>query len=348
LIKPFGKTGLNLFSIGFGGIPIQRLERQEAIDLVQTAYKEGIQFYDTARAYTTSESIIGQSLEKVRKNVFLASKSDLRSYKGISQHLEESLHDLRSEFIDLYQLHMVNKRQEWVEIKAKKGALKALREAQSSGVIRYIGITSHNPGLLIDILNEAWFDSIMIPYNYLATLPRSQLLPLAKSLDVATIAMKPIGGGALTNAALSLKFLLMDEMIDIVIPGVERKEEIYENVKTAKGKLSITTTDKETIEKDRLELGNEYCRGCDYCQPCPNNVPISFILRAHSQFVRRTGWTDFVIDFTKSLGDVDKMCINCGKCEARCPYNLPIRRLIRSKSMELATKLGEYEQKIKD
>ena len=346
LIKSFGKTGHSFLAIGFGGIPIQRLEREKAVDLVRAAYYAGIKFFDTAQAYTTSESIIGESLEEVRDEVFIATKSDARTRIGIRKHLRDSLKNLRCNYIDLYQLHMVNNIEEWEKIKAPEGALTFLREAQSNGVINFIGITSHNPDLLCNILEEVQFDSIMIPYNYLATLPRERLLPYAKKLGIATIAMKPLGGGAFTNAALSLKFLLRDEYIDMILTGFERKEEIHENIKTAKSELDIFEDEKKIMEKDRLILGNEYCRGCDYCQPCPNNIPISFILRAYSQFVRRTGWTDWIIDFTKNLSDIDELCINCGLCETKCPYSLPIRSLIRKKSKELYYKMQEYETSI--
>lgn len=331
-----GRTGLKVKILGFGGIPIQRVTEEEAIGVVRRCHELGINYYDTARGYTVSEERIGKALEDVREEVILATKSGRRTGEEMEEELETSLRNLRTDWIDVYQLHNVSSMDAWERIKAPGGALEALYKAQEEGRIRHLGITSHDPAVLADIVKEDIFETIMIPYNYLTLKPEEELLPLCHEMNVGTIIMKPFGGGAFSNANTALKFVLSREHVDIAIPGMMTVDEVEENLGVASDAHTISEGELELIERDRVELGSRFCRACNYCQPCPQEVPITFVLRAESQFLKRMGWrpgTDVrIAEAVEKAGS----CIECGECEGRCPYHLPIRQLLPERAASLS------------
>lgn len=326
--KTLGRTELLVKTLGFGGIPIQRVSEEEAIAVVRRCYELGLNYYDTARNYSNSEQRIGKALEDVRENVIYATKSHQKTANGIRKELAISLKNLRTDYIDIYQLHNVTTEEQWKQVREPGGALEAVNEAKESGKIRHISVTSHNPDLAIKLVKSNLFSTLMIPYNYLALKPQEKLLPLCNKLNVGTIIMKPFGGGAFSNANTALKFVYNNPNVDIVIPGVPVISELEENYRVWLSDLTISDEEKELIEKDRVELGKNYCRGCGYCQPCPQEISISFILRAEKQTLRRMGWSEGRVNSLKNAFAKAKTCIKCGECESRCPYELPIMELI--------------------
>lgn len=341
-----GRTGLKVKTLGFGGIPIQRVSEEEAIQVVRRCYELGINYFDTARTYTTSEERIGKALEDVRDEVIIATKSARRSKDGVLEELETSLKNLRTDRIDVYQLHSVLSKEAWEQIIAPGGALGALYEAWDEGKIRHLGITSHNPELLTEIVEEDIFETILVPYNYLTTKPTEELLSLCHERNLGTVIMKPFGGGALNNANTALKFILSNGNVDVVIPGMMSTSEVEENVAISSGSYTLGAEELSLIEKDKRELGSQFCHGCDYCQPCPQEVPISFILRAESQFLKLTGWTPRLMRQFQNARAKLASCIKCGVCESRCPYRLPIIELLPAKmvSLEKRVETRNFEQ----
>lgn len=339
--RVLGRTRIEVSALGFGGIPIQRVSEEEAVETVRKCYEMGIGFYDTARAYTNSEERIGKALEDVRDQVVLATKTVKRTRDGLLDELEVSLRNLRTDWLDIYQLHMVSTQEGWETIKGPGGALEGMYEAREDGRIKHLGITCHKPDLLAGIIAEGVFDTAMIPYNYLSETPAQGLLPLAKKIGVGTIAMKPFGGGAISHIRTALKYALSNGDIDVVIPGMMTTFEVESNVEVASGDLTLTPEDQELIDEDMRALGTRFCRACDYCRPCPQGIPISFVLRAEDQFLKLTGWTPRLISqIPEAKAKVDT-CTRCGQCEERCPYELPIRDLLPKK---IGSLLSLYEK----
>jgi predicted aldo/keto reductase-like oxidoreductase len=322
-----GRTGLKVKSLGFGGIPIQRVSEEEAVDVVRRCYDLGINYYDTARGYTTSEERIGKALEDVRDRVILATKSHQRTAEGIKKELEISLRNLRTGYIDVYQLHNVQNEEQWRQVREPGGALEAVEEAKEQGKINHISVTSHSPDLAAEMIKTGLFETVMIPYNYLTTKPADELLPACKKLNVGTIIMKPFGGGAFSNANTALKYVLSNPDCDLVIPGMLSVAEVEENINVWMGDHTLTDEERRLIERDKEKLGNQFCRACNYCQPCPQGIPISNILRTEST-LRRTGWTERRVNSVKEAKEKLETCIHCGQCESRCPYSLPIQELL--------------------
>jgi predicted aldo/keto reductase-like oxidoreductase len=330
-----GSTGLKVNPFGFGGIPIQRITEDEAIKVVRRCFELGVTYYDTARGYSVSEERIGKALEDVRDDVVLATKSGSRFAGELETELETSLGNLRTDRIDVYQLHGVSSHEAWEEIKSPGGALEALYRAKDRGKIEHLGITSHDPGVCADIIEEGIFETMMIPFNYLAHIPQERLLPLCNRMNVGTVIMKPFGGGAFTNVNTALRFVLGSENVDIAIPGMMTVEEVEENFKVANGPMDLTAEDYTLIEKDRAELGTQFCRACNYCQPCQKGIPITGVLRAESQALKRMGWRPGTEERFADYVKKTRTCIECGDCEDRCPYQLPIRTLIQERADSL-------------
>ena len=330
-----GRTGLKVNAFGFGGIPIQRVSEEEAVAVVRRCYDLGVNYFDTARNYTVSEERIGKALEHVRDDIVLATKSNKRTAKELEAELEISLGNLRTDRIDVYQLHNVSSREAWEKIKSPGGALEALYRAKDRGKIEHLGITSHDPGICADIIEEGIFEMMLIPFNYLTSMPQERLLPLCRQMNVGTVIMKPFGGGAFTNVNAALRFVLGSENVDVVVPGMMSVEEVEENFSVANGPLGLTPEDHALIERDRAELGTQFCRACNYCQPCQQGIPITGVLRAESQSLKRMGWRPGTEERFANYVEVTRTCTECGECEDRCPYELPIRALIQERADSL-------------
>ena len=337
--RTLGRTGLKVKSVGFGGIPIQRVSEEEAIRVVRRCYELGINYYDTARGYTVSEERIGKALRDLRNEVVLATKTHSLTREAALTDLDTSLKNLQTDHVDLYQLHGVSSDEAWEKISGQGGALEALYKAVAEGKTDHVGITSHNLRLLDRIVKENVFETVLIQYNYLARQPAEDTLRLCRSMNVGTVIMKPFGGGAFSNARTALKFVLSNEDVDVVVPGMASLSEVEENLAVTSGSYSLSQEELELIEKDRVELGDQFCRGCDYCQPCPQGVPISSVLRAES-VVKRMGSIPRVEKMLRERMDESTKCVECGTCETRCPYQLPIRELLKTKREYIAATLN--------
>ncbi|MGI5997329.1 MAG: aldo/keto reductase [Lutispora sp.] len=322
-----GKTGLNVSRIGFGGIPIQQLDQKDANRLIGKSIDLGINFFDTARGYTISENLIGEALEGKRESVYLATKSMARDKEGMKREIETSLNNLKTEYIDLYQLHNVPSLQELEKVMATGGALEALLEYKEKTMIKHIGITSHSIEVIEKALEYDIFETIQYPYNAIET-QAEDIFKRAYENNIGIIVMKPFAGGAITNVNGALKFILEKEYITCAIPGMCSIEQLEENVKAAENPI-LKEKEREELLKEARELGDTFCRRCGYCQPCPEgiNIHMMFILESYYRRYNLQGWA---VDRYEKLPSKASNCIKCGLCETKCPYNLPIRTMLES------------------
>jgi predicted aldo/keto reductase-like oxidoreductase len=324
-----GKTELMVTQIGFGGIPIQRLSDKDAVKVVRRCLELGINFYDTANGYTTSEERIGKAIKGKREDVYIATKTGARTHEEIEKHLDLSLERLGTDYIDIYQFHGVNDRETLDKIlDPEDGLYNTFMKAKKAGKIRHIGITSHKLDEVKEQVKTGYFETVMFPFNFITCEPADELLPLCREHDVGFINMKPMAGGMLENAAVAFKYLFQFPDIAI-IPGIEKVHEIEEIVSLYENSHEMTAAEEEKMEQLRKELGARFCRRCDYCQPCQQEIPISLLMTFPS-FVKRLP-PDWYMKNPRIGGMMEKAadCIECGECEARCPYNLPIREMIK-------------------
>jgi hypothetical protein len=340
-----GRTGLLVTKIGFGGIPIQKVDEASAVGVVKRALDLGVNFFDTANAYTTSEGRIGQAIAgRRRESLVLATKTGARTPDDVKAHLKLSLQRLGVDYIDLYQFHNVSDQASLDAILAPGGPLSVAEEAKKAGMVRHIGVTSHQIDFAKDMVKSDRFETIMFPFNFVTSEAADELLPLAKAHDVGFIAMKPLAGGMLDNAALAFKYLF--QFPDVVtIPGIEKVSEIDEIIALAEGTRTLSPAEENEMERFRKELGHNFCHRCNYCQPCISDIPISNVLISKSLF-KRQGPALF---FASRRGMDDAMdkaatCTECGECEERCPYHLPIREMLAEHVKWYREEKGKYQE----
>ncbi len=164
--RVLGRTGEQLSIIGFGGIVVRDVEPAEASNLVAQAIERGINYFDVAPRYGNAEERLGPALEPYRKSVFLACKTRHRTKKEAAAELRQSLHRLRIDYFDLYQLHAVTTLEEVEQITGHNGALEALIEAREQGLVRYLGFSAHSEEAALALLDRFAFDSILFPINW--------------------------------------------------------------------------------------------------------------------------------------------------------------------------------------
>lgn len=322
-----GKTGLRVSRISFGGIPIQQIDQNDANKLIEKVLECGINFIDTARGYTVSESLIGNALTGNRKKVFLATKSMARKKDAIKKDIEKSLSNLKTDYIDLYQFHNIPNLQELDKVMAPGGALEAFTEYMRMGAIKHIGITSHSIEVIEKALSYDVFETIQYPFNAIET-QALEAFRKAHQKGLGIIAMKPFAGGAIANKKAALKFILQNQHVTCAIPGMCSIEQLQENVE-AMEEMPLSTQEREVLLREAAELGEKFCRRCGYCKPCPNeiDIPTLFILES---YYKRYNLMDWAEERYESLPVKAGACVKCGLCETRCPYGLPIRDMLES------------------
>ena len=323
----FGKTGLMVSRVAFGGIPVMRVTKDEAVKLIRETIKLGINFIDTAHGYADSEEKIGEAIKGMkREELVIATKSPADDKKTFNEHLELSLKRLRTDYIDIMQLHNIGSTEKRDACFAPGGAYEGLQEAVKAGKVRFPGFSSHSLELCTEIMKNGKFDAVQFPFNFIDNAAEKEAIPLAKKLDLGFLAMKPMGGGRLDNAGLAFRYLLQFDSI-IADPGIEKIDEIREIAAIVESKPTLTAQDKEAIEKLRAEFGATWCHRCDYCQPCPQGIDISWVLSAESCRKRFT-LERFKLMLGKPI-EKAKTCQECGKCVDRCPYHLKVPALIK-------------------
>jgi len=331
--RRLGRTGLEVSAISFGALPMQRCTMEEAGPVLQAVLAAGINFIDTARAYTDSEEKIGLHLSSRRGEFYLASKSMARDKVAMAKDIDASLAIMKTDYIDLYQVHNIKTRKDIDAVMAPGGALEALKAAKQAGKIGNIGVTGHSIELLLEAVKTNEFSTVQVPFNFIETKAREELFPLAKSLDVGIIVMKPLGGGQVTHHNLALRFILEHE-VSVAIPGMDAVEQISENMKALTEFQPLTPGEQETLHQDAQILGPNFCRRCGYCMPCTVGIDIPQNFIFHLQYTRY-GMTKTIPQKYAGLAVKASACINCGICEDRCPYDLPIRDRLKQVAADL-------------
>jgi len=329
-----GKTGLKISRLGFGGIPIQRVDAAVTKELAKDMVEKGINYIDTARGYTVSERYIGEALEGIRDKFVLATKSMARTKEAMAADIETSLNNLRTDYIDLYQVHNPNVEQ-LEQVVAEGGALEALQEAKAAGKIGHIGVTAHSLEVFEKALSYDWVETIMFPYNIVEK-QGEELMRRCTEQNVGFIVMKPLAGGAIEDATLALRFICANPDVTVVIPGMFDLKEIEQNLAAVEDKTPLTEAELAQMEEVRKQLGNNFCRRCNYCAPCTVGIAIPNVFLFQG-YLDRYGLGDWAKDRYSTMPVKASACIGCGACEKRCPYDLPIREMLK----DAAAKFGE-------
>lgn len=320
-----GRTELYVSKTAFGALPIQRISHADAVKLVRRAYESGINYFDTANAYTDSEEKLGAALHDVRHEVIISTKSGGGDKKTVQAHIEESLRRLQTDYIDLFQFH--NPAQ-LPDPEDPDGPFAAVLEAKQKGYIRHIGITIHRLKVACAAIDSGNFETMQFPFCYLAAPQDLEIVEKCKAADMGFIAMKGLSGGLLNNAEACYAF--MQEYPNVVpIWGIQREEELDQWLELTARDPHVTPEIQAVIDKDRQELAGNFCRSCGYCLPCTAGIDIPQAARM-SALLRRSPYQPYMSDEWYAKMHKIEECVHCDACKSRCPYGLDTPALLQA------------------
>lgn len=269
---------------------------------------------------------MGEALDGIRDKFVIATKSMARDRDTMARDVEISLKNFRTNYIDLYQIHNPNL-QQLEQVCGAGGALEALQEARQAGKIGHIGVTLHSADLFRRVLEMDWVETIMFPYNIVET-QGEELIAACSKKNIGFICMKPLAGGAIDDAALAMRFIAQNPNVTVTIPGMAEISELEQNAQSYCDKRPLTEEEEERIHFLRSTLGTQFCRRCNYCAPCSAGIGIANVFVAEGYF-SRYGLQDYGKAKYEMSGSPASSCIDCGLCEERCPYRLPIRQMLK-------------------
>jgi aryl-alcohol dehydrogenase-like predicted oxidoreductase len=333
-----GRTGLVINKDAFGALPIQRTSKAEAALILGKALDEGINLIDTARAYTDSEEKIAAALAHRRNEFFIATKTAAKDAAAFWKDLDTSLRTLKTDRIDVYQIHnpSVVPRPE-----DGSGLYEALQMAQHQGKIRFIGITCHHLGLAREAAESGLYDTLQFPFSYLSDKREIELADYCGRNGIGFMAMKALCGGLLTDIFTARAWM---EGFRNAVPlwGIQRAEEL-DLLTEAMRRPSAGLSDRERarIEADRAELAGDFCRGCAYCAPCPAGIQI-FICARMSLMTRRMPLEQVLSDEFRGFMEKAEDCTECGVCASKCPYGLNPPELLKRNCADYRIFLSEH------
>ena len=359
----FGDKDFDVCPIALGTIPLARLPRAEAVDLILYALSQGMNFIDTARAYGPAEEYVGEALRKWREgagdgsgagsgdgsgansaNVVVATKSMARRAEELRSELATSLENLGRPKVDLFFLHQVDTFANLSALLADDGALAGLLAAREEGLVDKIGLSGHFTPVLMKALDELPLDYLLGRFNLTMTEDECALIGKARGLGVSLASMKVFEGGFVTrHTDLALRYALHGPDVDLVMIGCESKKQIDENLQAWRQSLPLSEDEMAHVLASAETLRAEtFCSYCGYCTDgCPKDLPISHIFNLEAKlnvfgaefgFAGSPGAELYLSGFDSAI----EACNDCGLCEERCPNRLPIRKLLKERKAQFA------------
>ena len=219
-----GRTEIIVPQNAFGCLPIQRDTREVAVKLLREAYEGGMRFFDTARAYTDSEEKVGEAFDGIRDKIYIATKTAARTPEGFWKDLETSLKNLRTDYIDIYQLHMVP---QCYRPGDGTGMYECLEQAKEKGLIRHIGITTHKLAVAQEIIESGLYETLQYPFSYLSSEKEIALVRACVENDMGFICMKALAGGLVTRSDAAMAYMTQFDNL-VPIWGIQRENELRE------------------------------------------------------------------------------------------------------------------------
>jgi predicted aldo/keto reductase-like oxidoreductase len=357
--RRLGRTNLHASIVGFGGTWISEITMEEAKKVVRRAFDLGINYFDTAKLDGDSEEKIGAALEPVRDKAIIATKTGSRTKRESLKDFESSLRRLKTDKLDIIQLHGIDDEKTLTKATGSNGSLQTCKEARTKGLVDFIGITSHKPQILVKAIKTNEFDTVLVPLNVVTRQALEELIPTAKKHDVGVVAMKPLsaktsklitclyhpslsllsdepelktllGQDKNTMATTALRYVLAQD-ITATIPGLRSIQEVETAVKTGNNYTGLTKDEKKRFS---AQLGWDHCRDCGQCMPCPQNIDIAAALRFHTLYASY-GLRNWAKKLYSGLEVKADKCTECGECTTKCPYQLPIIEKLRKAHREL-------------
>lgn len=335
-----GSTGIEIEKNGFGALPIQRISKEEAAKLLRKAYDGGMNYFDTARAYSDSEEKVGYAFAGMRDKVVIATKTAATDAASMRRDLETSLRTLGTDYIDVYQFHNP-------AFCPKPGGADGLYDealkAKAEGKIRHISITNHRLAVAREAIESGLYATLQFPFSYLSGEQELSLVAGCREKGMGFIAMKGMAGGLIRDGYAAAAFMETQENV-VPIWGVQHEWELDQFLDCVKNGAVLTAERKATIERDREELCGEFCRSCGYCMPCPQGITINQCARM-SLLLRRAPAKDWLTEHWQAEMHKIENCVHCGKCASKCPYGLDTPKLLQENYDDYWKVLAEYEGK---
>lgn len=314
-----GRTGIEVNKNGFGALPIQRISKADAVYLLQKAFYNGINYFDTARAYTDSEEKIGAAFEYTREKIIISTKTAAQDAAGFWKDLETSLKTMKTDYIDIYQFHNPAFCPKPGD---ESGLYDAMLKAKEEGKIRHIGITNHRIAVAKEAVESGLYETLQFPFSYLAADADLEIVNACKKADMGFIAMKALSGGLIHNSAAAYAYLAQPEFSNVApIWGVQRESELDEFLSYQDNPPVLDSALNEEITRDRKELSGDFCRGCGYCMPCPAGIEINNCARM-SLLLRRAPQAGWLSEEWQEKMKKIEGCLHCNQCMKKCPYGL--------------------------
>lgn len=319
-----GKTGITVPQNAFGCLPIQRDSKEAAVKLLREAYEGGMRFFDTARAYTDSEEKVGEAFDGMRDKIFIATKTHAKTPDGFWKDLETSLKLLRTDYIDIYQLHMAP---QCFRPGDGTGMYECLVKAKEQGMIRHIGITAHKLMVAKEIVESGLYETLQYPFSYLSSEKEIALVNACREADMGFICMKALAGGLITRSDAAMAYMTQFDGL-VPIWGIQREKELREWLSYMDRTPSMTDEIADYIKKEQDELSGSFCRGCGYCLPCPQGIEINNCARMSLMLRRAPSKAWLSEEYQAKMAKIEN-CVNCRQCVKRCPYELDTPELLR-------------------
>ena len=358
------------------GIDFKETERE-----IVTAVENGINYFDTAYVYGSSEAVLGEILQKnsLREKVYIATKLPhylIKSREDLEAKFNEQLSRLRTEYIDYYLMHMLTDVDTWKRL-VSLGILEWIEEKKASGKIRQIGFSYHgNSEMFCSLVDEYEWDFCQIQYNYMDEHSQAgrRGLQHANSKGLPVVIMEPLRGGKLvthlpneavqvfeqyevkhTPAQWAFRWLWNQPEVTVVLSGMNSQEMLLDNINTAcTTEAGSMSAGDEAMLKEVLSAINSKmkvgCTGCGYCMPCPKNVDIPGTFAAYNRRYSEGKFWAFVEYFMctalRSTSTAASNCIECGKCEKHCPQHIEIREQLKCARKELEGPIYRVASKV--
>jgi uncharacterized protein len=320
----FGKTGLRVEQNGFGVLPLQRTPKPEAVKILRKAYDGGMNYFDTARGYTDSEEKLGEAFGSLWDKVTLATKTQAQTVEDFWSNLDTSLRTLKTDRIDVYQFHNPAFCPRPGD---ESGLYDAALRAKGQGKIHFIGITNHRLNVAREAIESGLYASLQFPFSYLSTEKELELVQACQDREMGFVAMKALSGGLITHSAAACAWITRFAHV-VPIWGIQREHELDEFLSYIPNPPVLDDAMRAIIEADRKDLQGNFCRGCGYCMPCPQEIVINTCARM-SLLLRRSPSENWLSERGQAMMKKVEDCVECGECAAKCPYSLDTPALLK-------------------
>lgn len=374
--REMGKTGEKVSALGYGCMRFPKIngkiDEERTKKQILSAIEQGVNYFDTAYIYPNSEAVLGGILAGgYREKVMIATKIPpflVRSAKDMETILETQLKRLKTDYIDYYLLHSLTTRESWERMK-QLGIEEFIDRKQKAGTIRRIGFSYHGESKDFKAITDDYpWDFCQIQYNYMDEKSQAgkEGLIHAASKGLGIVVMEPLRGGILagnmpqdieriweeagiggTPAEWALRWVWNHPEVSVVLSGMNREEQLEENIRIAQTIMPNSLSDKKLkcIDEVKTALRNKIkvgCTGCGYCMPCPAGVNIPVCFSYYNDKSVYEGEKSVSMHYIGMLSGFDggkpsyaSLCKDCGKCEQHCPQGLPIRKHLKDVSREM-------------